>query len=240
MPEQLTESTPGQLGLAQWPLRLIWALAFVLPLGSIPAAGFAQTVPSSLRVCAAETDAGQRLDCYDREMARLLAPQKQPKAGMREPDLPRSVTPTQASVSTPTQASSLTSAQVPSSAPAQTPSSVSAPSSIPAEVPSAAAATSAEAESAGGGTSAPHRSSLWKIFSGGGASHLTARIARLDRWPNAMVLHLDNGQVWQQVGRASGDLSLQAGDTVQIEKHLGSYWLSSGHVSDMQVRLKSQ
>jgi len=55
-----------------------------------------------------------------------------------------------------------------------------------------------------------------------------------------MVLHLDNGQVWQQVGRAPGDLSLQVGDSVTIEKHLGSYWLTSGHVSDMQVRLKPQ
>lgn len=69
---------------------------------------------------------------------------------------------------------------------------------------------------------------------------MTAHIARLDRWPDAMVLHLDNGQVWQQIGRASGDLSLQAGDSVRIEKHLGSYWLSSGHVSNMQVRLKTQ
>lgn len=55
-----------------------------------------------------------------------------------------------------------------------------------------------------------------------------------------MVLHLDNGQVWKQIGHASGDLSLQVGDSVTIEKHLGSYWLSSGHVSDMQVRLQPQ
>jgi len=212
MAELLTESTAGQSGLAHWPHRLMWALASVPLLGSIPAASFAQTVPSALRTCAAETDAGQRLDCYDREMARLLAPRKQPKAGVNKLDQPPSVTPTQASSSRPTQASSLTPAQVPSSAPAQTPSSASA----------------------------PHRSSLWKIFSGGGAAHLTARIARLERWPDAMVLHLDNGQVWQQIGRASGDLSLQAGDSVTIEKHLGSYWLSSSHVSDMQVRLRSQ
>lgn len=228
MPEQLTESTPGQLGLAQWPLRLIWALAFVLPLGSIPAAGFAQTVPSSLRVCAAETDAGQRLDCYDREMARLLATQKQPKVGVNKPDFPRSVTSTQASGSAPMQASRLT------------PSSASTPSSVQAEVPSATVAKPGDNEPASRGTSAPHRSSLWTIFSGGGASQVTAHIVHLDRWPNAMVLHLDNGQAWQQIGRASGDLSLQAGDSVKIEKHLGSYWLSSGHVSDMQVRLKSQ
>jgi hypothetical protein len=69
---------------------------------------------------------------------------------------------------------------------------------------------------------------------------LTAHVAHLDRWPDAMVLHLDNGQVWRQIGRASGDLSLREGDSVTIEKHLGSYWLSSRYVSNMQVRLEPQ
>jgi len=55
-----------------------------------------------------------------------------------------------------------------------------------------------------------------------------------------MVLHLDNGQVWQQIEPASGSLTLQVGDSVTIEKHLGSYWLSSRYVSDMKVRLQSQ
>jgi hypothetical protein len=75
---------------------------------------------------------------------------------------------------------------------------------------------------------------------GGSSSRVTARVASVDRSPDAMVLHLDNGQVWQQVGRASGDLSLKVGDSVRIERHLGSYWLSAAHVSDMQVRLKPQ
>jgi hypothetical protein len=75
---------------------------------------------------------------------------------------------------------------------------------------------------------------------GGDSSKVTANIASLDRSPNAMVLHLDNGQVWQQAGRASGDLTLEAGDSVTIEKHLGSYWLSSRYVSNMKVRLQSQ
>jgi hypothetical protein len=51
-----------------------------------------------------------------------------------------------------------------------------------------------------------------------------------------MVLHLDNGQVWQEVQGVSGDLSLREGDTVKIEKHLGAYWLSGPHVSSMKVR----
>ena len=72
---------------------------------------------------------------------------------------------------------------------------------------------------------------------GGSDSRVTAHVTSLDRSPNAMVLHLDNGQVWQQIGRASGDLTLREGDSVTIERHLGSYWLSSRYVSDMKVRL---
>lgn len=55
-----------------------------------------------------------------------------------------------------------------------------------------------------------------------------------------MVLHLDNGQVWQQMAPVSGDLTLHAGDSVTIEKHLGSYWLSSRYVANMKVRQQSQ
>ena len=71
-------------------------------------------------------------------------------------------------------------------------------------------------------------------------SRVTAHVAGLDRSPDSMVLHLDNGQVWQQIGPASGNLTLQVGDSVTIEKHLGSYWLSSRYVSDMKVRLQAQ
>ena len=69
---------------------------------------------------------------------------------------------------------------------------------------------------------------------------MTAHVARLERSPDSMVLHLDNGQVWRQIGRASGDLSLHEGDSVTIEKHLGSYWLSSRYVSNMKVRQEPQ
>jgi hypothetical protein len=86
----------------------------------------------------------------------------------------------------------------------------------------------------------PPKPSLWKSFVGGSASRVTAQIASLDRSPNSMVLHLDNGQVWQQIGPASGDLTLHVGDSVTIERNLGSYWLSSRYVSDMKVRLQTQ
>lgn len=87
-------------------------------------------------------------------------------------------------------------------------------------------------------TPARLRLPTWKMLAGGASPPVTAHVASLERWPDAMVLHLDNGQVWQQTGRASGDLSLQEGDSVTIEEHLGSYWLSSSHVSNMKVRLK--
>jgi hypothetical protein len=61
-------------------------------------------------------------------------------------------------------------------------------------------------------------------------------VVSIDRSPNEMVLHLDNGQVWQQTQAVSGDLSLQPGDAVKIDKQLGSYWLSGPHVRSMKVR----
>lgn len=89
------------------------------------------------------------------------------------------------------------------------------------------------------GSSAPPKAvAPWKIFSHSASWHVTAHVAQLDRSPDAMVVHLDNGQVWRQMERASGDLSLRAGDSVTIEEHLGSYWLSSRYISNMKVRLE--
>jgi len=51
-----------------------------------------------------------------------------------------------------------------------------------------------------------------------------------------MILHLDNGQTWQQVQAVAGDLSLKVGDSIIIEHHLGADWLTGPHVSHMKVR----
>lgn len=126
----------------------------------------------------------------------------------------------------------------PSTGPA--PAGSDLPASAVTQSPHAAPAASAPPTVANREPATQHHTSRWRFLTGGASSRLTAHISRLDRWPNAMVLHLDNGQVWQQTGRASGDLSLHVGDSVTIEKHLGSYWLSSRYVSDMQVRLKPQ
>jgi len=61
----------------------------------------------------------------------------------------------------------------------------------------------------------------------------------IDSAPDEFVLHLDNGETWEQTDRTSGGLGLRVGDPVKIERHLGSYWLSARHVSGMRVRRKS-
>jgi hypothetical protein len=170
--------------------RLTLSLVCALPLCGVPASAGAQGTPAGLRACAAVSDPGRRLACYDREMGRAPAMQA-------------------------------------ASAPVAAASSAPAPAPANAEQPAPAAA---------------QHTSRWKILStvSGGDWHVTAQIARLERSPDSMVLHLDNGQVWRQIGRVSGDLSLHEGDSVTIEEHLGSYWLSSRHVSNMKVRQEPQ
>lgn len=193
--------------------RLCLTVLFTLPLGGLAMPAWAQSVPAGLRACAAESDPGMRLDCYDREMGRLSAPAArtapQPATG------PATAKP----------------AAVPQAVPAPA-SAAAAPTAAAAAAPPAAAAAPA------GPKPAPSRPPLWKrlLASGGPDGKITGHIVSLERSPNAMVLHLDNGQVWRQVGRASGDLGLRTGDSVTIQKQLGSYWLSSRHVSDMKVR----
>ncbi len=193
MPELL--STPVLTELR----RTTLALAGMLALGGLPAAVWAQDLPPALRACAAQSDPGQRLDCYDREMKRLSTPTARPASP------PQATTP----------------AQPATPAPAPVAAKAVPPTASPAAAP-------------------PHTAAWRKIFSGGTAAKVTARIVQLKRSPDAMIIHLDNGQVWRQIGYASGDLTLHTGDEVTIAKHLGSYWLSARYVSDMQVRQQPQ
>lgn len=190
--------------------RMTWSVVCLLPFCGIAASAFAQSVPPGLRACMAETDSLRRLVCYDKEMARLTSGPSAPAATPPPPPPPAASAPPPAAASPP-------------------PPTVAAPPPPAATAPPAPAAASAPAAT-------PHRSFL-KSLVGGSDSRVTAHVSSLDRSPNAMVLHLDNGQAWQQIGRASGDLTLREGDSVTIEKHLGSYWLSSRYVSDMKVRL---
>jgi len=68
---------------------------------------------------------------------------------------------------------------------------------------------------------------------------ISAHIVTIEHHPNQLVLHLDNGQVWEEVQAVWGDLSLHVGDVVTIDRHFGSFWLNGAHVSSMKVQRKN-
>jgi hypothetical protein len=68
--------------------------------------------------------------------------------------------------------------------------------------------------------------------------HTVARILSIDKFPDAMVLHLDNDQVWEQIQEASADVNLRAGDTVSIDREMGSFWLSGSNGVAIKVKRK--
>lgn len=219
MPEVLRKrgsapSTPARL--------LAWTLAALSALTTLPALA-AESLPASVRACAVETDSLRRLVCYDREVAKFPAPAANAaSAGQTgataavhgaSSSQPASATP-------PVAASAVANSNAPTSRTAATPQSIAA-------TPEPAAPAVASNASADAG-SATHSD----------PQHLTARVVSIDHRPNELTWHLDNGQVWQEVQSVAGDLSLREGDTVKIDKHLGSYWLSGPHVASMRVRQK--
>jgi type II secretory pathway component PulM len=72
------------------------------------------------------------------------------------------------------------------------------------------------------------------------ARHITAHVVSIISEHGQMMVHLDNGQVWEQVQEPTADLNLRAGDTVRIDKRsvFGSYWLGGHTKGVMRVRLK--
>jgi hypothetical protein len=68
--------------------------------------------------------------------------------------------------------------------------------------------------------------------------HMAARIVSIESFPDAMVVHLDNDQVWEQIQEASADVNLHAGDTVSIDREMGSFWLSGSNGVAIKVKQK--
>ena len=185
---------------------------WALALATITQAGAAESLPPGVRACTAETDRERRLDCFDREVARFADSKAAAQADRSHPAAPPGTMPPSTS---PTAAAAAASPQTPPQVPATSTASTSV--------------------SPGTADAPPTR----KPGSTGKPGRITARLASIDRAPNEMVLHLDNGEVWEEVQSVAGDLSLKAGDTVTIDKRLGSYWLTGPHVSGMKVRQRS-
>jgi hypothetical protein len=129
----------------------------------------------------------------------------------------------------------------PTGAPAASASPMPAPQAAakvvtpPAASSSNTAGSSAPPATAGANTTAPAAGAA----AADSSKHFVAHVVSIEHLPNEMILHLDNGQVWQEVQSVSGDLSLREGDAVTIDRHFGSSWLSGPHVSSMKVRQKS-
>jgi len=66
--------------------------------------------------------------------------------------------------------------------------------------------------------------------------HIAARIVSIENYADELVLHLDNGQIWQQVQAADADANLHPGDAVTIDRSLGSYWLSGRSGAALKVK----
>lgn len=189
---------------ASEPLRLARWLAWGLVLPSLPALPQTESLPPSLRACAALSDPDQRHACYDREIARMQSSKGVP------------------AVAPP--------------APAGTATQVGAGGARQA---AASAATQAHAGTATQAPAGMAAQAAQPRAKNDGRHHVSARIASVDRSQDELILRLDNGEVWEQMERVSGDIGLRAGDAVTIDKHLGSYWLSARHISAMRVRKKS-
>lgn len=224
----MREAPHGGKSMQPW---LVSALAICASAAAVfPLCARAQTLPAAVRACAREKDPGRRLDCYDREVPRYLpAPQR--------------------TVPVPKAASSSSAAPAVSPSPRAAAPAAAPPAAAPATGPTTAAATAPTAASKSitrRPAASEHKSvaasleSALKSAAGGSSDRFTARIVGLQRSPGAIVLRLDNGQVWQQTGRASGNLTLRVGNTVTIEKRLGDYWLSSRYVYGMRVRRESR
>jgi hypothetical protein len=177
---------------SRWPVLLsstIWLFALV-PIGQ------AVPLPASVRACAAETDPGRRLACYDREIA------AQSEVGAA------TASETQAGAARGSGAQSAGSGN-------EVSNRVGMSNSDDAESTSRVGPTKE--------ASAPPR-------------HLAAHVASVDNTQGDIVVHLDNGQVWEQVQDADTDLNLRAGDPVTIDKSLGDYWLSGRQGGVMKVK----
>jgi hypothetical protein len=176
---------------------LLWSIT----LCAAPALAGAESLPASIRACAAETDSLKRLVCYDREVARFPET-KQTDAKSTTKHEPTGNPPSSGASAPGTSAAANIAAPPP-----------------PATSPSPAGAS--------------HQQGAAKD-----SGHISAQIVSIDHIPNELVVHLDNGEVWQEMQSVPGDLSLRVGDTVKIDKRLGSYWLTGPHVSAMKVRQK--
>lgn len=69
--------------------------------------------------------------------------------------------------------------------------------------------------------------------------HLSARVVSIEyAGSDDIIVHLDNDQIWEQSEPASAGIYLRKGDAVNIDRELGSWWLSERSGQAIQVKRK--
>jgi hypothetical protein len=201
-----------------------WLLGCAASLAVLPALG-AESLPASVRACSTISDSNERLSCYDREVASFPAPEAKVVAKSA---------PAAASGGAAGGGSEGGNGLAANSHTAS--SNATASSGTNPATPAAAvgSGTSSQPSASGGGVGNDAAAA-----GASGSAHISAHLVRIERFPNEMIFHLDNGQIWQELQSVPGDLSLREGDAVKIDLHWGSYWLTGPHVYSMKVRLKT-
>jgi hypothetical protein len=192
---------------------VIWSATCLIT--SVPAVS-SESLLAVMRSCAAQADGSARLQCYDRGVAQFKGADT-----VAENDTACSDT----GLSQPAVSS-------------KSPPAVSSKSSAAVGSKSSAATQVTPAPGANTDQFGLTTGQVLRKESNGERSpalkKMTARIVTLSHRPGgALVLHLDNGQVWEQT-EDGPDLHIAAGDPVAIDRGiLGAYWLSpvSGHLA---------
>lgn len=70
----------------------------------------------------------------------------------------------------------------------------------------------------------------------GTARRAAATVVSIEDHPDDLIIHLDNGEVWEQAQEESATMNLHAGDKVTVEHSQGSYWLDGPSRVVMKVR----
>ena len=178
----------------------------------VPAVQAADSWPASTRACAAETDVLKRLSCYDKEAVRYARPPQSEDTQRGSP------TGGAATGATATGSASAGSASTGSASTGGAAVASGAPSPVadPFGLPPPPKKEEAPRET----------------------RQISARVVSIEQHRGNVLLHLDNGQVWQQIQTEDvPDLNLHVGSTVKIEKDpLGSYWLSAGTTAAAKVK----
>jgi hypothetical protein len=169
----------------------------------------AESLLLSVRACAAKADGSQRLACYDRAAERWVG--KPVRADLEQ-------------CGTGASDSCASTGAQPAGSSAQSASSAPAASTRPAADREPASLNSAK--SAFGADGLTRKQQLGE--EGAQLRQVTARVTAIARRSQGMlVLHLENGQVWEQT-EDGPDLKIQAWDAVTIDRGvLGAYWLSA-------------